>query len=95
MFAVDEVDGLLQGSRHRPPAGVAERIRTRVEQLQLPNRMAPGEHVTVSIGAATALASFPLHVAATCLLVVRFRFAARSARCSWSRSPARCGTWRR
>jgi diguanylate cyclase (GGDEF)-like protein len=36
---------------------VAERIRTRVEQLRVPNRRAIGEHVTVSIGAATALAS--------------------------------------
>jgi diguanylate cyclase (GGDEF)-like protein len=36
---------------------VAERIRTRVEQLQVPNRLALGEHVTVSVGAATALAS--------------------------------------
>ncbi|WP_020172643.1 citrate synthase [Gordonia polyisoprenivorans] len=33
MFAVDEVDGLLQGSRHRPPAGVAERIRTQLTYL--------------------------------------------------------------
>ena len=38
-------------------ASVAERIRTRVEQLQVPNRMTPGQHVTVSIGAATAIAS--------------------------------------
>jgi diguanylate cyclase (GGDEF)-like protein/PAS domain S-box-containing protein len=35
---------------------VAERIRTRVEQLQVPNRLAPTQHVTVSIGAATAIA---------------------------------------
>lgn len=33
MFAVDEVDGLLQGSRHRPPAGAAERIRTQLTYL--------------------------------------------------------------
>ena len=35
---------------------MAERIRTRVEQLQVPNRLAAGQHVTVSIGAATAIA---------------------------------------
>jgi len=51
-FAVTLPNQSLKGA-----ATVAERIRTRVEQLQLPNRMAPGEHVTVSIGAATALAS--------------------------------------
>jgi diguanylate cyclase (GGDEF)-like protein len=35
---------------------VAERIRCRVEALQVPNRLAPTQHVTVSIGAATAFA---------------------------------------
>ncbi|MGV9670696.1 MULTISPECIES: citrate synthase [unclassified Gordonia (in: high G+C Gram-positive bacteria)] len=33
MFPVDEVDGLLDRTRHRPPTGVAERIRTQLTFL--------------------------------------------------------------
>jgi diguanylate cyclase (GGDEF)-like protein/PAS domain S-box-containing protein len=51
-FAVVLPNQSLQGA-----ASVAERIRTRVEQLQVPARLAAGHRVTVSIGAATALPS--------------------------------------
>lgn len=33
MFPVEEVDAVLDGTRHRPPAGVAERIRTQLTYL--------------------------------------------------------------
>jgi diguanylate cyclase (GGDEF)-like protein/PAS domain S-box-containing protein len=56
-YGGEEFAVILPGQSLKGAATVAERIRTRVEQLQVPNRMAPGEHVTVSIGAATALAS--------------------------------------
>ncbi|WP_323141756.1 sensor domain-containing diguanylate cyclase [Massilia phyllosphaerae] len=56
-YGGEEFAVILPNQSLKGAAVVAERIRTRVEQLQVPNRMAPGEHVTVSIGAATALAS--------------------------------------
>jgi diguanylate cyclase (GGDEF)-like protein/PAS domain S-box-containing protein len=56
-YGGEEFAVILPNQSLKGAATVAERIRTRVEQLQLPNRMAPGEHVTVSIGAATALAA--------------------------------------
>jgi len=56
-YGGEEFAVILPNQSLKGAATVAERIRTRVEQLQLPNRMAPGERVTVSIGAATALAS--------------------------------------
>jgi diguanylate cyclase (GGDEF)-like protein len=56
-YGGEEFAVILPNQSLKGAATVAERIRTRVEQLQVPNRLAPGEHVTVSIGAATALAS--------------------------------------
>jgi diguanylate cyclase (GGDEF)-like protein len=56
-YGGEEFAVILPNQSLKGAASVAERIRTRVEQLQVPNRMAPGQHVTVSIGAATALAS--------------------------------------
>jgi diguanylate cyclase (GGDEF)-like protein len=56
-YGGEEFAVILPNQSLKGAAVVAERIRTRVEQLQVPNRMAPSEHVTVSIGAATALAS--------------------------------------
>jgi diguanylate cyclase (GGDEF)-like protein/PAS domain S-box-containing protein len=56
-YGGEEFAVILPNQSLKGAATVAERIRTRVEQLQVPNRLVPGEHVTVSIGAATALAS--------------------------------------
>ena len=56
-YGGEEFAVILPNQSLKGAASVAERIRTRVEQLQVPNRMAPAQHVTVSIGAATAIAS--------------------------------------
>jgi diguanylate cyclase (GGDEF)-like protein/PAS domain S-box-containing protein len=56
-YGGEEFAVILPNQSLKGAASVAERIRTRVEQLQVPNRTAPGAHVTVSIGAATAIAS--------------------------------------
>ncbi len=55
-YGGEEFAVLLPNQSLKGAAIVAERIRCRVEQLQLPST-APTRHVTVSIGAATALAS--------------------------------------
>jgi diguanylate cyclase (GGDEF)-like protein len=56
-YGGEEFAVILPNQSLKGAATVAERIRTRVEQLHLPNRVASAQHVTVSIGAATALAS--------------------------------------
>jgi diguanylate cyclase (GGDEF)-like protein/PAS domain S-box-containing protein len=56
-YGGEEFAVILPNQSLKGAASVAERIRTRVEQLQVPNRRTLGEHVTVSIGAATALPS--------------------------------------
>jgi diguanylate cyclase (GGDEF)-like protein/PAS domain S-box-containing protein len=56
-YGGEEFAVILPNQSLKGAASVAERIRTRVEQLQVPNRRTFGEHVTVSIGAATALPS--------------------------------------
>jgi len=56
-YGGEEFAVILPGQSLKGAATVAERIRTRVEQLQVPNRLAAGQLVTVSIGAATALPS--------------------------------------
>jgi diguanylate cyclase (GGDEF)-like protein len=56
-YGGEEFGVILPNQSLKGAACVAERIRTRVEQLQVPNRMAAGQLVTVSIGAATALPS--------------------------------------
>jgi diguanylate cyclase (GGDEF)-like protein/PAS domain S-box-containing protein len=56
-YGGEEFAVILPNQSLKGAASVAERIRTRVEQLQVPNRMTPGQHVTVSIGAATAIAA--------------------------------------
>jgi diguanylate cyclase (GGDEF)-like protein/PAS domain S-box-containing protein len=65
-YGGEEFAVILPNQSLKGAASVAERIRTRVEQLQVPNRLAPGQHVTVSIGAATAIAS---HDNSACELV--------------------------
>jgi diguanylate cyclase (GGDEF)-like protein/PAS domain S-box-containing protein len=55
-YGGEEFAVILPNQSLKGAAIVAERIRTRVEQLQVPNRLAPTQHVTVSIGAATAIA---------------------------------------
>jgi len=65
-YGGEEFAVILPNQSLKGAASVAERIRTRVEQLQVPNRLAPGPHVTVSIGAATAIAS---HDNSACELV--------------------------
>ncbi|KFC68286.1 diguanylate cyclase [Massilia sp. LC238] len=55
-YGGEEFAVILPNQSLKGAAIVAERIRCRVEQLQLPCT-APTRHVTVSIGAATALAS--------------------------------------
>ena len=55
-YGGEEFAVILPNQSLKGAAIVAERIRARVEHLQLPCRFAPG-HVTVSIGAATALAA--------------------------------------
>lgn len=54
-YGGEEFAVVLPNQSLKGAAIVAERIRSRVEQLQLPCRFAVG-HVTVSIGAATAIA---------------------------------------
>ncbi|MEG0041474.1 MAG: diguanylate cyclase [Massilia sp.] len=54
-YGGEEFAVVLPNQSLKGAAIVAERIRSRVEQLQLPCRFAAG-HVTVSIGAATAIA---------------------------------------
>lgn len=61
-YGGEEFAVILPNQSLKGAAIVAERIRTRVEQLQLPHSLAAGQRVTVSIGAATALAS-PEHSA--------------------------------
>jgi diguanylate cyclase (GGDEF)-like protein len=56
-YGGEEFAVILPNQSLKGAAIVAERIRCRVEQLQVPNVLAPTQHVTVSIGAATALAS--------------------------------------
>jgi diguanylate cyclase (GGDEF)-like protein len=56
-YGGEEFAVILPNQSLKGAASVAERIRTRVEQLRVPNRLLPGQHVTVSIGAATALPS--------------------------------------
>jgi diguanylate cyclase (GGDEF)-like protein/PAS domain S-box-containing protein len=56
-YGGEEFAVILPNQSLKGAAIVAERIRCRVEQLQVPNRLAPTQHVTVSIGAATAVAS--------------------------------------
>jgi diguanylate cyclase (GGDEF)-like protein/PAS domain S-box-containing protein len=56
-YGGEEFAVILPNQSLKGAASVAERIRTRVEQLQVPNRMTSGQHVTVSIGAATAIAA--------------------------------------
>jgi diguanylate cyclase (GGDEF)-like protein len=56
-YGGEEFAVILPNQSLKGAASVAERIRTRVEQLQVPNRLAVDQHVTVSIGAATALPS--------------------------------------
>jgi diguanylate cyclase (GGDEF)-like protein/PAS domain S-box-containing protein len=56
-YGGEEFAVILPNQSLKGAAIVAERIRCRVEQLQVPNRLSPTQHVTVSIGAATAIAS--------------------------------------
>lgn len=55
-YGGEEFAVILPNQSLKGAAAVAERIRCRVERLQVPNRLAPTRHVTVSIGAATAIA---------------------------------------
>lgn len=59
-YGGEEFAVILPNQSLKGAAIVAERIRSRVEQLQLPCRFAAG-HVTVSIGAATAIAGADNH----------------------------------
>ena len=54
-YGGEEFAVILPNQSLKGAAIVAERIRRRVEQLQLPNGLAPLRRVTVSIGAATAI----------------------------------------
>ncbi len=56
-YGGEEFAVILPNQSLKGAAIVAERIRCRVEQLQLPNNNNGRPHVTVSIGAATAIAS--------------------------------------
>jgi diguanylate cyclase (GGDEF)-like protein len=56
-YGGEEFAVILPNQSLKGAAIVAERIRCRVERLQVPNRSAAVGHVTVSIGAATAIAS--------------------------------------
>lgn len=56
-YGGEEFAVILPNQSLKGAAIVAERIRCRVEQLNLPNRFARDGRVTVSIGAATAIAS--------------------------------------
>ena len=54
-YGGEEFAVILPNQSLKGAAIVAERVRARVEKLGLPNGQVPGELVTVSIGAATAL----------------------------------------
>ncbi|MGZ8295392.1 MAG: diguanylate cyclase [Telluria sp.] len=54
-YGGEEFAVILPNQSLKGAAIVAERIRSRVEQLRLPNRFARDGRITVSIGAATAL----------------------------------------
>ena len=56
-YGGEEFAVILPNQSLKGAAIVAERIRYRVEQLQLPNQLVANRSVTVSIGAATAIAS--------------------------------------
>lgn len=56
-YGGEEFAVILPNQSLKGAAIVAERIRCRVERLQVPSRNTPAGHVTVSIGAATAIAS--------------------------------------
>lgn len=56
-YGGEEFAVILPNQSLKGAAIVAERIRCRVERLEVPNFLAPIQHVTVSIGAATALPS--------------------------------------
>ncbi len=56
-YGGEEFAVILPNQSLKGAAIVAERIRCRVERLQVPHPAATAGHVTVSIGAATALAS--------------------------------------
>jgi diguanylate cyclase (GGDEF)-like protein/PAS domain S-box-containing protein len=56
-YGGEEFAVILPNQSLKGAAIVAERIRCRVERLQEPNQRAAAGHVTVSIGAATAIAS--------------------------------------
>ncbi|QNA91058.1 sensor domain-containing diguanylate cyclase [Massilia sp. Dwa41.01b] len=55
-YGGEEFAVILPNQSLKGAAIVAERIRRRVESLELPNGLAPAKRVTVSIGAATAIA---------------------------------------
>ncbi len=55
-YGGEEFAVILPNQSLKGAAIVAERIRCRVERLRLPHHVAAGQHVTVSIGAATAIA---------------------------------------
>ncbi len=56
-YGGEEFAVILPNESLKGAAIVAERIRCRVERLKVPNTSGAGGHVTVSIGAATAIAS--------------------------------------
>ncbi|MES2317141.1 MAG: diguanylate cyclase [Pseudomonadota bacterium] len=56
-YGGEEFAVILPNQSLKGAAIVAERIRRRVEQLHLPHGRDEGKHVTVSIGAATAIAA--------------------------------------
>ena len=56
-YGGEEFAVILPNQSLKGAAIVAERIRSRVERLQVPNRNGASAYVTVSIGAATALAA--------------------------------------
>lgn len=56
-YGGEEFAVILPNQSLKGAAIVAERIRCRVEQLQVPDGRHPHRHVTVSIGAATAIAA--------------------------------------
>ncbi len=60
-YGGEEFAVILPNQSLKGAAIVAERIRCRVERLQVPNASGAHGHVTVSIGAATAIASLDTH----------------------------------